>query len=297
MAGNLSILCKAIAVTTLLALATACKGGTVWTEPLTETKPLDAAKLTALDVETHNGSIEFTGNPDAKPVVTVTMKGGGKTPEAAAQALAAVEVFIEPAGDAGRKVGWRWKTPKQKDWQATVSFDVTASPDLFLDVETHNGEITVKKVNRGVKAETHNGNVTIAEATGDVLADTHNGDVTTESSGGKLRADTHNGAITAAYAGSDIKLDTHNGSIKADLSKCGAIGGVIDTANGAVELVVGADTAFELKADTKLGKVDCSVPLSGGKASRREVKGTIGAGGSKLRVSTSTGNVRIRMAE
>ncbi len=248
----------------------------MWTEAVEE-RPIDATGLTALEVRTHNGAIDFQSQAAGGTAsVTITKKAGGTTQEDAKEALAAINVFVERAGNGKTRIGWKWSMPKKARWSGDVSFVILAPGNLNLDAETHNGAVAV------------------AEVSGDVRVVSHNGKVKVRSSTGKLHAETHNGEVNVTYAGPEVNLNSYNGEVSADLSKCGAVAGNITTHNGAVRVSVGKNTSATLKCETHNGGIDCDAPLSESHKARGELTGKLGAGGPSLDVVTHNGSIRVK---
>lgn len=241
----------------------------------TEERTIEGSGLSALEVRTHNGAVDFQGQPDGAPAsVTVKKKAGGRTDAEAQEAMAAIEVIVEPNGDTTR-IGWRWRGIKHRHWSGDVSFEIRAPGSTELDLETHNGAIAV----RG--------------ATNDVDVETHNGELILEASGKSLSAQTHNGSVKAAFSGASLDLETHNGQIVVDLSGCKSVSGSVTTYNGSVRLAVGTEVSATLQCRTHNGTVDCNVPLNESRQSRGALEGTLGAGGGKLDVVTHNGEIHI----
>ena len=254
-------------------------GSAVWTEKATEELSIGASGLDTLEVRTHNGKVDYTASNGSDVAVTVTKMGGGLTSKAAQDALDAIDVYVESAGDGVQRLGWRWKGLKGLTWRARVSFSITGPPGVGLDLETHNGAVGV------------------SGAASDVMVVTHNGGVDVSTSNGKLSAETHNGRITATYEGGELTLFTHNGGITADLSACGSIRGDVTTHNGTVELQVGDATSAALRCDTHNGRISTDVPVTEGHASRHRLEGNLGKGGETLAVSTHNGSIRIKKSD
>ena len=251
-------------------------GPSVWTEAVEE-RTIDTTGLTALEVRTHNGSIDFQSQAaGGSASVTVKKKAGGATQEDAEEALAAINVLIEPVGNGETRISWKWAVPKKAQWGGDVSFAIRAPGSLHFDAETHNGAIAV------------------AEVSGDVKVVSHNGKVKVRSNNGKLHAETQNGEVDATYAGPEVNISSHNGEVLADLSKCGAVGGSITTHNGQVRIEVGKNTAATLKCETHNGKIDCDAPLSDSRKARGELTGKLGSGGPSLNIETHNGSIRIK---
>ena len=260
----------------------ACAGCTwagpkVWIEQTQELN-FDTAGLTALEVRTHNGGINFESQPARNDMAAavVTKKAGGHTQAEAEEAMAAIGVYSTRQTDGTQRLGWNWDGHKHPNWTAAVGFEIHAPGNLRFDGETHNGAIDVDGI------------------TGDVKAVTHNGGVEVVSQNGKLHAETHNGSVVVDYAGSNVNLVTHNGKVVADLGRCSSVSGAITTHNGGVQLVVGDRTSTDLNCETHNGSIKCDVPLGAQRKSRRSLAGKLGEGDGRLNVSTHNGSVRIK---
>lgn len=258
-------------------------GASVWTEPVVETFRVDVAQAKSLEIHTHNGFVEFTGKDEsAEAVVTVTKKGGGRSRADADAALAAIEITQDRTGFGTQKLGWKWRGEKGWNWGAVVNFEVAGPAQLPLTVETHNGKVTVK------------------DTKSDAKLTTHNGDVQVTSRGERLTAETHNGEISSTFSGSVIRLDSHNGGIQADLSGCKKIEGSIDTHNGGIEIEVSDQTSAELLCDTHNGRVvaeSVGAKLASDKVRQRELRHTLGSGGSPLKLDTHNGSIEVKLAK
>lgn len=281
--------CAFLSITLSLLLSSGCivvvAGGCdwerspdVWTEETVQI-PMESAGLTAVEVRTHNGEVEFTGQPAGSPAtVTVRKKAGGRSAEDAAEAMAAIEITSQRSANGEHKLGWKWKGAEKSRWVAVVAFTIQAPGNIRFDTETHNGPVTANGV------------------VGDTKIVTHNGKVVVDAKDGKLHAETHNGSIVATYGGPHVTLETHNGEIKADLRQSAGVRGEIATHNGAIELSVGANTAANLIAATDNGKVTSEAPITVAIANRTRLEGKLGSGGEKLELTTHNGSINIKAA-
>jgi len=250
-------------------------GPTKWQES-TESLSINAAGVNELQIRSHNGEIVYAGDQDSPEIkVTAVKKGGGRSEEQAAEALEAIEVFVEPADDGVQKLGWRWKGDKRLNWSAQVNFEIAGPAGVALDIETHNGRV----------------NVSGADASAHIV--THNGRIGAEVGGDTLYARTHNGAISATFAGKSATLLTHNGGIDAALAAVGSVGGKIETHNGSVEVEFGPQAGSKVLCQTHNGRIKSELPGAGKPASRR-LETVVGEGGDPLTVSTHNGAIRLR---
>lgn len=262
-----------------LSLLTGCRiGSTVWTEAVVETREVAASTVSAWEIRTDNGTIEYVvaNPPAAQAKVTITSKGGGKTLDEAKLALAAIEVYLESGEGGLQRVGYRWKGARSPNWNASVNVHIAGPAAVHMDAESHNGGINVRGVQGNVKLVTHNGRIKAS------------------SGGGTLTVDTHNGGIEVVYAGPTLRAKTHNGGVEVDLREAAAIGGTITTHNGGIVLAVSDKTSTMLSGETENGSVTIDVPLGEAKTSRTEFSGKLGAGGEALTLETHNGGIRVR---
>jgi len=249
-----------------------------WQEAPEEIR-IEQAGVTALEVRGQNGKVDYQAEDDgAQVVVHARKRGGGMTSDSAAEALAAIDVYVEDRGAGVQRIGWRWREDRHRSWQGRVDFTITGPSNLSLDVETRNGEITLAGVADKVRAVTYNGGVNVA------------------SSNGALYAESYNGGISVNYAGDDVTLSTHNGGINARLTGSGPVGGTITTQNGAVEVAIADNLATQLRCTAQNGEIKLDVPNQSTSVSSRVIKATLGEGGPPLSISTQNGGVRIRPA-
>jgi hypothetical protein len=144
-----------------------------------------------------------------------------------------------------------------------VRFLVRLPDGVKLDVSTVNGGVTATGVAAPLALETVNGQVEVATARGPLTAHTVNGNIDATLSGA---------ATTAA-----VELRTVNGSISA-----------------AVPAVFDAD----LEAQTVNGRVHSELPLRVvGRINPRQLRATIGRGGTPVKITTVNGSVTIEQAE
>jgi hypothetical protein len=141
-----------------------------------------------------------------------------------------------------------------------ASFEVMLPPGVRLD------------------ASTVNGGVTVTEAAGDVKAETVNGDIRASTTGGGLSLKTVNGSIRARAASlakdAPVELETVNGSVRAELP---------------------SPLDAEVRLSTVNGRITTDFPVAlSGRASARELRGTVGGGGRPVSLKTVNGSVELK---
>src|SRR5262245_50258952 len=107
---------------------------------------IEMAGVKKLAIDTHNGSIDYTGGGGAVGRVKVKKKAGGKDTEDAREAMKALEVFVEDGSSGEKKLGHRWKTTKRDTWNSRVSFTIEGPAAVVFEAVSHNGDVTIKGV-------------------------------------------------------------------------------------------------------------------------------------------------------
>lgn len=129
-----------------------------------------------------------------------------------------------------------------------------------------------------VKAATVNGSVDVTGATGEVDVNSVNGNVRAESTGGPVTARAVNGNLTARMG----RISTTE-----DLT--------YSTVNGNVLVEFGDDLNAEIEMSTVNGGFETNFPLTvRGRINPKNIRATVGSGGSRVKLSTVNGNVELR---
>jgi hypothetical protein len=131
----------------------------------------------------------------------------------------------------------------------------------------------------------------------DVRVDATNGGIIVEDVRGRIDAHTVNGGIVLGDVNGDIRGETVNGGLRVELAneKWDGPGLDLKTVNGGVRLAVPSGFSGELDASTSNGgiSVDFPITISGLINSRRQIRGTLGSGGPRIRLSAVNGGIAI----
>ena len=131
----------------------------------------------------------------------------------------------------------------------------------------------------------------------DLSVDATNGGINIEDVRGRIDAHTVNGGIQLNDVGGEIRGETVNGGLQVELAgeKYDGPGLDLKTVNGGVTLRVPSNFSGELDARTANGgiSVDFPVTISGLINNRRQITGTLGSGGPRLRLSAVNGGITI----
>jgi hypothetical protein len=129
-----------------------------------------------------------------------------------------------------------------------------------------------------------------------LVARTVNGSVKAAGLRGRVEVHTVNGSVTLATEGS-AEAETVNGSIDAALGRTDwKDAASFQTVNGSITLALPREASTAVEAKTVNGRIAVDFDLAGARTTRRELSGTIGAGGRKLALATVNGGIRLRQA-
>ena len=124
---------------------------------------------------------------------------------------------------------------------------------------------------------------------------TVNGEMSAEGLKGDVKASTVNGSVRVSTTGL-AEASTVNGSVYAEMGRANWNDELeFSTVNGGMTLILPGKLDTELRASTVNGEIDSDYPLMiTGKFGPRRLRGTIGAGGRTLNLSTVNGEIRLK---
>lgn len=125
---------------------------------------------------------------------------------------------------------------------------------------------------------------------------TVNGGIEVDGVTTEVRANTVNGSIIARSAGGPVRAKTVNGSIRVSMGSLGRARDLeYQTVNGSVTLELPPNFGAELEMSTVNGHVSTDFPIMvSGTMSPRRLRGTVGNGETRVRVSTVNGSVTLK---
>ena len=108
-----------------------------------------------------------------------------------------------------------------------------------------------------------------------------------------------NGSIYATVADGGLRATTANGNIVATLVKPAVKTCDLTAMNGGITLLMAADCSAEVDASTGRGTVRSELPVTAptGQTKRRELRGRIGAGETRLNLNSLNGNISIARSD
>jgi hypothetical protein len=185
--------------------------------------------------------------------------------------------------------------------------------DVQVKVLPHDGDLTVCAVyptsgfapltecapGAGGRMNVRNNDVSVdftvrVPAGASFVARTVNGSVQASGLRGRTEAHTVNGSVKLFTEGV-AEAETVNGSIDAALGRTDwKDAASFHTVNGSITLALPREASTAVEARTVNGRIAVDFELAGARTSRRELSGTIGAGGRKLALATVNGGIRLR---
>src|SRR5947209_3398769 len=124
---------------------------------------------------------------------------------------------------------------------------------------------------------------------------TVNGEMSAEGLRGDVRASTVNGSVRVSTTGL-AEASTVNGSVYAEMGRADWTNDLeFSTVNGGITLILPGKLDTDVRATTVNGDIETDWPLMiTGRFSNRRIRGTIGAGGRALSLSTVNGEIRLK---
>lgn len=129
-----------------------------------------------------------------------------------------------------------------------------------------------------------------------VEAETVNGDVDVSGARSRVRAGSVNGEVNVVTSAGPVSASSVNGSVRVSMEKLeGTEGMSFSSVNGSVHLTLPASFDADLQMSTVNGRVrsDFAITLEG-RIDPRRMRGTIGKGGRRVKLSTVNGNIELR---
>jgi len=186
------------------------------------------------------------------------------------------------------------------DWRnrGRVHMTVRVPRGVRVRSGTGNGDLSLVAAVAEARVSSGNGKVRVSGVEGRVEASSGNGEVTIEGAGGPVRANSGNGDVFVSTANGPVNASSGNGDLRITMRRLtGSDDLEFSTGNGRVLLDVPADFSAEVEASTGNGRVTTDFPITiQGRVTPTRLRGTIGNGGRRLRMSSGNGSLEIRKA-
>jgi putative adhesin len=171
-----------------------------------------------------------------------------------------------------------------------------------LDLRSGDGSITVEEVTGIASLRTDDGSIVASRLSGEVLARTDDGSIRFREITGKVDVETGDGSVVVDGTLTHLRAKTGDGSVRIGVEAGSRVEDdwTVETRDGSVEVRLPEAVDVVVDAVTTDGGIRSNYPgLTVERAdddhddrSRRELHGTLGAGGRTLRVRTGDGTIR-----
>jgi hypothetical protein len=282
-----------------------------------------AAPLPNNHIELHLGAgdVEIVTGNSAEIMIETTQYGLWRgDPAVVSESAEAVRVTNESRPRFGLCIGrcglsYRVTLPRGANVTARMSSgDVELSgAEGAISIETSSGDVEARDIANGLTVSSSSGDITLDRVGGkldvrtssgdvqledgqvvDAIVQTSSGDVELEGVAGALTLQSNSGDITVRAA-RDGQLDIQTSS--GDLDYTGGLASAgahsLAASSGDITLHLPATSSFALEASTSSGDLRSDFELRGEQREGNTRTGTVGAGGPRLQVSTSSGDIAI----
>jgi DUF4097 and DUF4098 domain-containing protein YvlB len=230
------------------------------------------------------------------------------TGNSTAEDMMNIDIFNTPTGI---KIDGQKKSDfKKKSFSLNLKYDIKIPAYYNVDAYTGGGNISVTGLNGNIKANTAGGNIDAENINGNINGSTFGGNITilnntgtidVSTQGGNIKATGFNGKITVSTMGGNLILsgtggfvNGHTGGGNVTLDYSGKNEGIeLSTMAGNIHLDLPSDIDADADISTLVGKIDTDFASADTGHLSSFLKTKINAGGSKLKCTTSAGNITI----
>jgi hypothetical protein len=285
-----------------------------------------------LDVVTGSGSIEISPGASGSVEIhgVIRARGGFFSGGSASEKIRRIEENppIEQEGNVIR-VGVPGEGDADLYDDVSISYRIAVPADTAVSSKSGSGSQTISGLAGPVQARAGSGSLRVEKIAGDVGARAGSGSIRINDVGnlevktgsGSIDALAVRGAITASAGSGRIELEQtgagdvsiHSGSggvrvrgVRGGLSVSTSSGSIraqgemvrdwsLEASSGEITVELPPEAAFELDASTSSGSIDSERPVTmTGRLSKKALRGSVGSGGPRLDIETTSGSIVIR---
>lgn len=247
-------------------------------------------------LKTFDGAIRVQSWDKPEVLVTIERQAGDE------ESLKSIEVKSDQQGN---KITVEVVKPEHTSTIAigmhigrSAALIVSVPREADVNARSGDGAVAVENVAGRLDVNTGDGAVTVSGSTGDMVVHTGDGAVSLQGVRGQVDLSTGDGGVKMDGVLQRVKARTGDGAIaiRAGEGSAASSDWDIETGDGAVTVELPAAFSAELDARSNDGRVSINgFDLSGATRERedQEVRGRIGAGGSRLTIRTGDGGIRV----
>lgn len=194
---------------------------------------------------------------------------------------------------------------KDEKTKGGVNYELIIPQNTTVKVAVNKGSITVNRINGPISATTQTGNIIVNNTKGVLIAKTDRGNIVVNKIQGNIRAVAQNGNIIIDKSTKSIIAKTKKGAIKTTCKNVRSLDTILlSTQSGNISLGLPTTTNADLQARTNRGKLlsehyitikpqTVKLDRHMWARCRREVNGTMGSGEATIKLSATSGNIKI----
>ncbi|HWP44733.1 MAG TPA: DUF4097 family beta strand repeat-containing protein [Blastocatellia bacterium] len=237
-------------------------------------------------INNSNGEITVEGWDQPQAEVRIVKRGGSRSDRSN------TEILYDPS-DGNLKL-----RTANRARGVEVRYEVKLPRTLKLvAIESASGSVKLSDLKSAVSVSAARGDIEISDIIGDITLSSANGDAALSDINGKIAASTARGSIELNDITGSAQASTASGDIKADFDGVTA-GGLLEfsTASGDIEIALGSEINADLDVETVSGDIRVderfNIPVEKEIVGQR-ARGRIGAGGQRVKIKTTSGDVRV----
>jgi DUF4097 and DUF4098 domain-containing protein YvlB len=177
----------------------------------------------------------------------------------------------------------------------TVSGDIRVeSINGVIDFSSVSGDFYLQDIQGNLILEGTSSDMELNHIQGDLRIDCVSGDIRLSQIDGDIEASTSSGDIEVRQDQGGLDLNTVSGDVevKTEISPENEYG--VETTSGEIVFYLPQDSNARLNCETQSGSIRTEIPISVLSTSRNFLKGELGSGGSRIYLSTVSGDVEVR---
>lgn len=125
-----------------------------------------------------------------------------------------------------------------------------------------------------------------------------NSNITVTGIKGEVNLRAINGGVEAQGLTGAGTFKTVNGTVRVTYASMPSSGGIsLKTVNGTCKLTLPGDAAFDLDTDTVNGRVNCDFPITLESSDKRELRGAVNGGGTRVTLESVNGGLTVERAK
>jgi len=250
-----------------------------------------AADMRKLDIQAVTGDIRATGSADGDVSVLAEVRVRGSSEAEAAANAREVKLDVRREGD---RLVVRIDAPTRLRALVSADFTVTAPRTLEVTARSVSGDLDISGFGGDIVADVVSGSATVTACSGDVSLKSVSGEAEAVGIEGRTTVDLVSGDAVIRDVTGPVNIRTISGEALITLPQALAVD--VHTVSGDVEILVPPDAGLDVSLSSTSGDIDTDLPLAVEKLNPgRRVDGAINGGGPGVSVSTTSGDIELRV--